>query len=255
VNLTLGIATATSQVGVALAGPDGPVASLHVRQGRRHAELLAPGLETLLRMAGAGMSSVGRIVVDVGPGLFTGLRVGVASAKALASARDLPIVGCSSLEILAHPHLRSGRTVASVVDARRGEVFWAVYEPSETGMVAVTHSRVDAPATVANALVSLASRSGDKSLFAVGDGAERYSDVLGAVPGVEIAGPMFAHPNADVLIDLASDRPSVPLAEITPRYLRGADVRIGWQERATALARSGAAAGPAVPPPGDADHG
>ena len=110
--LTLGIATATSQVGVALAGPDGPVASLHVRQGRRHAELLAPGIETLMRMAGVGMSSVGRIAVDIGPGLFTGLRVGVATAKALASARDLPIVGCSSLEVLAHAHHGGGRPVA-----------------------------------------------------------------------------------------------------------------------------------------------
>jgi tRNA threonylcarbamoyladenosine biosynthesis protein TsaB len=226
VNLTLGIATSTPQVGIALAGADGPVASMHVRQGRRHAELLAPGIETLMHMAGVGMSSVRRIAVDIGPGLFTGLRVGVAAAKAMASARDLPIVGCSSLEVLAHAHLGAGRPVVSIVDARRGEVFWAVYEPDGSAMVAVGESRVDPPAAVAR---QLASRPGP--MLAVGDGARRYSDVLAGVTGLEIAGPIFAHPSADVLIDLAATRPSVPLAEITPFYLRGADVRIGWQER------------------------
>jgi tRNA threonylcarbamoyladenosine biosynthesis protein TsaB len=224
---------------VALAGADGPVASLHVRQGRRHAELLAPGIETLMRMAGIGMSAVGRVAVDIGPGLFTGLRVGVAAAKALASARDLPIVGCSSLEVLAYP-LRGGRRpVVSVVDARRGEVFWAIFEPVGSGMDAVTESRADPPAAVAHALLSRLAHAGNGPVVAVGDGARRYADVLGGVPGVEIAGPMFAHPNADVLIELAAERPSVPLAEVTPRYLRGADVRIGWNERPPALAAPG----------------
>ena len=125
----LGIATATSQVGVALAGPDGPIASLQVRQGRRHGELLAPAIETLTRMAGIGMQQIGRVAVDIGPGLFTGLRVGVATAKALAAALEIPIVGCSSLELLAYPHRRQDRLLAAVVDAKRGEVFWALYRP------------------------------------------------------------------------------------------------------------------------------
>src|ERR1700757_3769018 len=118
----LAIATATSQVGVALGGNDGPIASLHVRRGRRHAELLAPAIETITRMAAIGTQQIGRVAVDIGPGLFTGLRVGVATAKALAAALDIPIVGCSSLEVLAHPHRRQDRTVAAVLDAKRGEV-------------------------------------------------------------------------------------------------------------------------------------
>ena len=88
----------------------GPSASLQVRQGRRHAELLAPAIETLTRMAGIGIATVGRVAVDIGPGLFTGLRVGVATAKALAAALDIPIVGCSSLDAarLPPPPRRAG---------------------------------------------------------------------------------------------------------------------------------------------------
>ena len=103
-------------------------------------------------------------------------------------------------------------------------------------MVAVTESRVDPPAVVAHELASRLADGDNGPMVAVGDGARRYADIFGGVAGVEIAGPMFAHPNADVLIELAAERPSVPLAEITPRYLRGADVRIGWNERPPALA-------------------
>jgi tRNA threonylcarbamoyladenosine biosynthesis protein TsaB len=229
--ILLGIATATSQVGVALAGPDGPIASLHVRQGRRHAELLTPAIETLTRMAGIGTPEIGRIAVDIGPGLFTGLRVGVATAKALASALDIPIVGCSSLDLLAHPHRREGRVVAAVVDAKRGEVFWALYRPAPEGMTPVTEATVSAPDVLALAIEASAGGPNRPAVLAVGDGARRYADVLGGLVGVELAGPADDHPSAAVLVELAATRPSVPLAEITPRYLRGADVRIGWQQR------------------------
>jgi tRNA threonylcarbamoyladenosine biosynthesis protein TsaB len=231
--IILGIATATSQVGVALAGPDGPMASLQVRQGRRHAELLAPAIETVSRMAGIGTQQFGRIAVDLGPGLFTGLRVGVATAKALAAALDIPIVGCTSLDVLAHPHHREGRTVAAVVDARRGEIFWAVYRPTLAGMVAVTEATVSAPDRLIEYLRTAAATGARAPVLAVGDGARRYADALSSVKRVEYAGPLDDHPSPVALCDLAATRPSVPLDEITPRYLRDADVRVGWQQRPT----------------------
>jgi tRNA threonylcarbamoyladenosine biosynthesis protein TsaB len=229
----LGIATATSEVGVALAGPDGPIASLQVRQGRRHGELLAPAIETLTRMAGIGMQQIGRVAVDIGPGLFTGLRVGVATAKALAAALEIPIVGCSSLELLAYPHHRQDRLLAAVVDAKRGEVFWALYRPGVSGVTPMTDATVSSPDRLVDALADCG------QVLAVGDGARRFADVLSTVAGVELAGPEDDHPSAAVLLEVAATRPSVPLEEITPRYLRGADVRIGWQQRASVVAPHG----------------
>jgi tRNA threonylcarbamoyladenosine biosynthesis protein TsaB len=231
--ILLGIATATSQVGVALAGPEGPMASVQVRQGRRHGELLAPAIETLTGMAGIGMQQIGRIAVDLGPGLFTGLRVGVATAKALAAALDIPIVGCSSLELLAYPHRRQDRLIAAVVDAKRGEVFWALYRPGAGAVTPVNDPIVSSPDWLVDAL------TGRGQVLAVGDGARRFADVLSTVAGVELAGPEDDHPSAAVLVEVAATRPSVPLEEITPRYLRGADVRIGWQQRAPMVAPHG----------------
>ena len=68
------------------------------------------------------------VAVDIGPGLFTGLRVGLATARTIATARGIPAVGVTSLEALAHPHRRRPGTLVPVVDARRGEVYWAASE-------------------------------------------------------------------------------------------------------------------------------
>jgi tRNA threonylcarbamoyladenosine biosynthesis protein TsaB len=227
-SLTLAIDTATPQVSVALGGPEGVMAELNLRPGPRHGEVLAPAIESVLRLAGARIEAVGRVGVDVGPGLFTGLRVGVATAKALASALEVPVVPCTSLDLLAHPHRGAGLPVASVVDARRGEVFWALYQPALGGsaMVQNTDPAVAGPNEVAGSLPYAA----DKVLV-VGDGARRYAGEFERVSGVRLAGAEFDHPRASVLLALVASRPARPADKVTPTYLRGADVRIGWVQR------------------------
>ena len=226
---TLAIATATAEVSVALAGPDGPTAGLSLRAGRRHGETLAPAIQALMALAQVTMADVGRVAVDHGPGLFTGLRVGVATAKALGAALEVPVVACSSLDLLAHPHRHLRRPVASVVDARRGQVFWALYEPVEGGMVAVTDAAVDEPDVVAERLTNI------DGLLLTGDGARRWfvASAPSATPsaGFDVAPPEYDHPSATVLAELAPTRPALPAEKVTPLYLRGADVRIGWEER------------------------
>jgi tRNA threonylcarbamoyladenosine biosynthesis protein TsaB len=217
--LTLAIATATPQVSVAIGAPDGVIGAIHLKQGRRHGETLAPAIQSLTGLAGVALTDVRQIAVDAGPGLFTGLRVGVATAKALGAALDVPVVPCSSLDILAHPHRRAGRPVASVVDARRGEVFWALYQPTADGMVAVTEPAVATPDAVAGALGEHA------GVLITGDGARRY--LIGR--SLEVLPDDFDHPSAVVLLELAGTRPALPAEKVTPTYLRDADVRIGWE--------------------------
>lgn len=215
----LAIATATPRVSVAIAGSGGMVGVIDLEQGRRHGETLAPAIEALTRLTGVRLADLERIAVDAGPGLFTGLRVGVATAKALGSALDIPIVPCSSLDILAHPHRQSGRPVAAVVDARRSEVFWARYEPGGDGMVAVSEPAVAGPEALIEALRA------HPGVLVTGDGARRY--LTGT--GLEVAPPEFDHPSARVLLELATSRPELPAEKVTPTYLRDADVRIGWE--------------------------
>ena len=231
--LTLALATATPQVGVALGSAAGLTGEVTVRQGRRHGEVLAPAIESLLKLTATSLRDVERVAVDIGPGLFTGLRVGVATAKALGSALEIPVVTCSSLDALAYPHRDSGCRVVSVVDARRGEVFWAWYDPAggagaDAGQVQSGEARVSDPAEVCAALALLAAEG---PVVATGDGARRYAGALSAVVGVEIARSEYDHPRAAVLLELADSRPSLPAEMVTPLYLRGADVRIGWEKR------------------------
>ncbi|MCU4184991.1 tRNA (adenosine(37)-N6)-threonylcarbamoyltransferase complex dimerization subunit type 1 TsaB [Acidiferrimicrobium sp. IK] len=222
--IVLALDTATPQVGVALCGPDGPLASLHVRDARRHGELLAPAVETVCRMAGVALREVGMVAADVGPGLFTGLRVGLSTAKALASALGLPAAGFTSTEILAAAHAGVDRPVAAVVDIRRREVAWGLYEPSGAAMREVHGPQRAEPAELAALLAGM-----DSGVLAVGDGALRYAADMGKVA---LGGPLAAHPSAEVLGQLALQHPERAGAAQTlaPCYLRDADVRIGWQQ-------------------------
>lgn len=217
----LAIATATPQVSVAVSGADGVSGHVTVRVGRRHGETLAPAIRSLTSLAGVALDTLDRIALDVGPGLFTGLRVGVATAKALAAALDLPVAPSSSLDLLAHPHRHLRRPVASVVDARRGEVFWALYEPVGDRMAAVTDAAAADPASVGDRLARI------PDVLLTGDGARRYF----AGGPFDVAPPEYDHPAASVLADLAPSLAALPAEKVTPNYLRGADVRIGWEQR------------------------
>ena len=84
--ILLGIETATQQVGAAVGGVEGVFASFHSAKGRRHAETLAPAIDFVAHAAGIELREISVVAVDVGPGLFTGLRVGIASARALGAS-------------------------------------------------------------------------------------------------------------------------------------------------------------------------
>ncbi len=129
------IETATETVGVAVRAPDGVEAEFALTGRRRHVETLTPALEHVLDQVGVAPQDLQVIVVDIGPGLFTGLRVGVAAAKGLAQALGLGVVCATSLETLGAGAAATGHSglVLACVDARRGEVFASVRELDHGG--------------------------------------------------------------------------------------------------------------------------
>lgn len=225
----LALDTATPQIGVALVGDDGLLVATRIAGGRRHGELLAPTIVAALETAGLTMGDLTAVAVDVGPGLFTGLRVGLATAQALVAALRIPAFGVTSLEALAHPHRREPGHVAAVVDARRHEVFRAIYAPVGGALVEVAAPEVCTPAALAEELTDLVA-AGGQPVLAVGDGARRYAEVLLA-PGVDVGGRLDAHPDPAVVAELATGREPVGAGGLRPLYLRQADVRIGWEQR------------------------
>jgi tRNA threonylcarbamoyladenosine biosynthesis protein TsaB len=228
--LILGIETATPQVGCAIGGHEGVLASFHCAKGRRHAETLTPGIEFICHQARIQLSEIGVVACDVGPGLFTGLRVGVATAKALASALRVPVIGVSSLDLLAFPVRFSNRLIVSIIDARRGEVFYGFYRQVPGGIQRLSEQRVGSIDAVTSEIVA----RGEESL-AVGDGALRYADRLRDVVRLEIGELGLAYPNAGSLVQLAHAQALreefVNPWELDPVYLRKADAEINWSTR------------------------
>ena len=96
--LILALETATESVGVAIGTSDGPMATVEVARGRRHTETLVPAVDFVCRQADVALAEVTAVAVDVGPGLFTGMRVGIATAKAFAMALDVQIGRASCRE-------------------------------------------------------------------------------------------------------------------------------------------------------------
>jgi tRNA threonylcarbamoyladenosine biosynthesis protein TsaB len=226
----LAIETATRLVGCALWDEGGPVAASLLVAGQRHVEVLVPAIGTLCRQAGISVADLDAVAVDIGPGLFTGLRVGLATATTIATARNIPAVGVTSLEALAHPHGRRPGRLAAVVDARRGEVYWALFEGDGRRLKELRAPSVASPQDAAHEI-------GD--VLAVGDGAVRYKEIFEAA-GSEVAGPGDMWPSPLAVAELGMERiagtPSVPGAAFeagalpAPLYLRQADVRIGWDQ-------------------------
>lgn len=226
--LILGIETATEQVGVALGGHEGVIATFEVARGRRHAEILTPAIEFVSRQAGIGLDEIGCVAVDVGPGLFTGMRVGLSTAKALALALRVPMIGISSLDLLAFPCRHTDRVVVPVIDARKSEVFWAMYRQVPGGVQQVTPPTVG---PIDDLVADLLARS--QEVLCVGDGAERYRDTILDGYHCEISGPV--HPSPGALVQLAHARALreewVRPDEIEPIYLRAPDAQINWAVR------------------------
>ena len=227
--LTLAIETATDLVGCALADDDTVVATFELAHGRRHTESLLPAIDACLSQIGASIDDVGAIVADIGPGLFTGLRVGLATARSLAFALELPVAGISSLAVLAHDARVAGKPVCAAIDARRSEVFWQLFrpDPDTDGMRPVGGPRCAAPDDVAGELRSLG-----EPVLVVGDAPVRYRDVF---DDALVAGADHRHPSAAALVMLGVSAMrqgrAVRHDDLAPLYLRAPDAAINWATR------------------------
>ncbi len=228
--LVLGVETSTAQVGCAIGGHEGVLASAHSLSGRRHAETLTPMVEFVCRQAGVELAEISVVAVDTGPGLFTGLRVGISTAKALAYSLQIPMIGVPSLDLLAFPARNSPRLIAAVIDARRGEVFQALYRQVPGGIQRLSEPSVSTPGDLASELQAASTET-----LLVGDGARRYQEVFEGMGHLEMADVGLAYPNAGSLVQLAHARALreefVPHWELEPLYLRKPDAEINWQTR------------------------
>jgi len=235
--LVLAVETSTPTVSVAI-GHDGSVlGAVQLGGGRRHAERLAPAIRYLCDETGVELGQLAAVAVGIGPGLFTGLRVGVTTAKVMAWALRVPVVGVPTLDLVAYPLRHCGRVVVAVLDARRREVFTARYRGVPGGLQRVSDYAVMTPADLAAELAADPGARAHGALLA-GDGVARHAAELAGLDHAEVAGPEFAAPSVGALVALATARVEreefAPPRELVPMYLRRSDAEIAWDVREAA---------------------
>ena len=229
--LVLGIETSTPQTTVALGTEKGMIASTLLSSGQSHHELVIPSITHLMRWAGVKLSSVGGIAVGLGPGLFTGMRVGIATAKTLAQTLSVPIAGLASLDVLAFSARYGRRLICAAIDAKRGELFFAFYRPVPGGVAREGGFQVGPPSRL---VAELEARRED--ILLVGNGGLVYRRELEeAGSRVEFASAVHAFPAATALVELAIPRFQREdfdrLFDLKPHYVRKADAQIAWDQR------------------------
>jgi tRNA threonylcarbamoyladenosine biosynthesis protein TsaB len=202
--LVLGFDTATPAVSAALHDGERVVAEAFAVDARRHGELLAPMIASVLADAGAAREDLTAIAVGVGPGPYTGLRVGVVTARVLGSVLGLPVHGVCSLDVIA-AEVPSGREFLVATDARRKEVYWARYDAAGR--------RSEGPQVgPASGIVGAA------DLDVAGAGGQLYPEAFGAVIAP-------AYPDARTLCGLVARPSQAELLPAEPLYLRRPDAR------------------------------
>ena len=224
----LAIETATDHVSVAIGSAAGLAGSVEVGGGKRHAETVAPAIEWLCRTAAVDLSEIGMIAADIGPGLFTGMRVGLATATTMAAALGVPTFAACSLDLVAFPLRHAQRPVAAILDARKGELFHALYLPVHGGMRRVTEPQVS---RLDDVIADLRANAVEPIL--VGDGAVRHEQELRAELRGDVADRFMAYPSASTLAQLAAAHPGASMP-LKPMYLRPPDAQINWATREAA---------------------
>lgn len=226
--LVVAIETSTPQTTVAVGTEQGIIGSTLLSWGKGHSEVVLPALHQVLEWSEIHLSQVGGIAVGLGPGLFTGLRVGIATAKALAQVLGVPLVGIGSLDVLAYPARHSRWRIGAVADAKRDEVFYAFYRPVPGGLFRETPYTVGSPSRLAADLEA----AGEETLL-VGGGALLYQRELREVgTPLEIATISGAFPTAESLLELALPRfhreETTRPEDVVPYYVRRSDAEINW---------------------------
>ena len=255
--IVLGIDTATDVVSVAVVDSEVVLAASELRSERRHAEDVTPMIDFVVKRAGLGLNELAAIAVNVGPGLFTGMRVGIASAQALAYALSLPLVGVDGLAAMAAavPAATASHVdiVVPTIDARRSEVAWATHRvnsggaPERADTTRDDMTRVDAArvGSIEDLLVAIRERA--QNCLLVGDFAHRHRDDITAALGAQSWTIAFGDdslnwPHAKQVALLAhaqllrsdAHESNSGVPTVAAMYLREADAEINWSQRSHA---------------------
>lgn len=172
--------------------------------GKGHAEILPGMIEAAMAESGLALAELQRIAVTIGPGSFTGIRVGVALARGLGLALGIPVIGVTTLEVVAEPHLAAAKPVLAAIDARRDELYAQLFDANGTALTEAAAYHYDELRELANARGAVLAGSG--------------AAVLAGAPSPQLDSFPLA-----TIGSIAARLPEGRKAQ--PLYIRGADAR------------------------------
>ena len=213
----LAVDTTTARGGAALVSDEGVLAEARVRTTDGHSRWLLGAVEALLCGVGIAAQELDAFAVSIGPGSFTGLRVGLSSVQGLALASGRPCVGLSALELLARSALGAGEALVAVMDAFRGECYVGLHDARGQ---AVGVPRVGVVEQIAGELPAGAVFVGEAAV-------ERRTSLERLVPGACFAEapPFLAALLGRAALERVRQGLAVAASELRPLYLRGAGIR------------------------------
>ena len=220
----------TVAIGRGVGTPAIRIASRSEPMATGHAERMLPLIGDLLREVGIGMADIDRVAVTIGPGSFTGTRIGIAAARAFKLARGIPIVTFTSLEAMALSPLiapMTGEEIAVAVDAHRGEAYVQLFDGAARHSLAPPHMLPFA---------ELASLPRGRPAIAVGTAADRLAQSVTTAGGMARVEPGVVFPDMVAVIARAGERQPAA-GSVEPLYLRPPDAK---PQEGKILARAGA---------------
>jgi tRNA threonylcarbamoyladenosine biosynthesis protein TsaB len=233
--------TSTATNSVAICRDNSVLAESIVEGGRLHSERLIPTVDWLLGEAGITLTDVELLAISLGPGSFTGLRIGAATWKGLALANRLPLIGVPTLDAMTRlSTFSSDGYVATVLDARMKEVFAAVYRYEGGHRHSVVEACALAPANLIQTVEALPRFSARDMLF-VGDGAVLYRDLFAAQwPEARFAEPALGVPRASAVaqeaLALRASGVDEDGANLSPIYLRKSQAEVNREKKLASVA-------------------
>lgn len=200
---------------VGLSDDDRSIVEISATSNETHSARLLPSIDMALELAGWKLDDIDLFGVVIGPGSFTGLRVGVATIKGLAWSKKKPVVTINSLEALAWSMVPNTRLISPMLDARRGHVYGAIYQYVNEQMKLIIPQCDTDPIDLI--------KSVNAPLLCLGDGADQYETELRAFSHVEIAPKGFQSTRGSILCKLALLRylqgKTTEVGELDPLYL------------------------------------
>jgi tRNA threonylcarbamoyladenosine biosynthesis protein TsaB len=225
--LVLGVETSTMQGGVALVGERGLVSEYILNVEATHSERLLPTIDRMLQDAGVGPEALGGFAVSIGPGSFTGLRIGLSTIKGLAYATGLPVVSVPTLEALAWAVPAARWQVCPVLDARKQEVYAALFRHEAGGLLRLMEDVALTPEDLCGRI--------RKPTLLLGDGAEVYGELFRRLLGDKMLLPPLANRGARPACVAELGRVRLLRGEcdavesLVPRYLRPSEAELRRQ--------------------------